>query len=447
MFVPMSLSSGRTEHSRRGTAPCREVTRRRGSASRAVQRDAAGLTVEERQVVEDETRLAAVGRVLSLNGGLDSVLEHLTQLGSKSFDTPFAAVSFVERDRQVYKCAVGLPEPWRTRREIPLAYSYCKHVLAMRQPLIVGDARRSPLLRNNPSVRELSAIAYAGIPLITADGHVLGTFNVIDRRARAWSPGELDEMTELTAAVMGEIEQALAAAANAQRLERALRTHHDKLAMVVHDLRNYLNVISLGASLLAEEETGPAERDRDLQRIRTSAQQMDRMIQDLLDAARLEDGSFPLRRTEVVADGPLAEAAALMRPLAARNGIMLVADAGAAGAQVNADRDALSRVLSNLIGNAIKFTPQGGTITVWTRNVGHEVIFAVSDTGPGIAACELDHVFDRFWQSRTHRVPGAGLGLAIARGLVEQHGGRIWVESRCGAGATFFFALPRAGPA
>lgn len=447
MFVPMRLSSERGGPRRRGDGRCGNGARRPARIGRAGARDTAGLTTVERQVVEDEARLEAVARVLGLNGGLDGTLDHLTALGSKALDTPFAAVSFVDRDRQVYKCAVGLPEPWRTLGEIPLAYSYCKHAVATGRPLIVPDARRSPLLRDNPSVRELGAIAYAGVPLITSDGHALGTFNIIDRRPRTWSKAELDELAELAAVVIGEIQQGLASEANRNRLEEALRSHNDTLAMIVHDMRNYLNVISLGASLLAEDEGVAAERDRDLQRIRTSALQMDRMIQDLLDAARLQDGSFPLRRTEVVADGPITEAAVLMRPLASRSGVALVADAGAAGAVVAADRDALGRVLSNLIGNAVKFTPEGGTITVWSREVGNEVVFAVADTGAGIDARELPHVFDRFWQSRTHRVPGAGLGLAIARGLVEAHGGRIWVESTRGTGTTFFFALPLANPA
>ena len=112
--------------------------------------------------------------------------------------------------------------------------------------------------------------------------------------------------------------------------------------------------------------------------------------------------------------------------------------------EVLADRDGLCRVFANLIGNAVKFTPEHGRVTVRAALEGDVVRFAVSDTGPGIAEAEVPHVFERFWQSSGHHVPGAGLGLAIAREIVEAHGGRIWVETGRGAGTTFHFTVPAA---
>jgi signal transduction histidine kinase len=111
---------------------------------------------------------------------------------------------------------------------------------------------------------------------------------------------------------------------------------------------------------------------------------------------------------------------------------------------VSADRDRLLQAFENLITNARKFTPAGGSITVGAKPRGNEVLFSVTDTGSGIPAKDLAHVFDRFWQGRKGSSLGAGLGLAIVKGVVEAHGGKIWVESAKGVGATFFFTIPTA---
>jgi signal transduction histidine kinase len=109
-----------------------------------------------------------------------------------------------------------------------------------------------------------------------------------------------------------------------------------------------------------------------------------------------------------------------------------------------ADRDRLLQVFENLIGNAVKFTPAGGDVTVGAAPRGDEVLFWVCDSGSGIDAEDLPHVFDRFWQSSSARRHGAGLGLAIVKGLVEAHGGRVWADSAPGRGSTFFFTIPAA---
>ncbi len=109
---------------------------------------------------------------------------------------------------------------------------------------------------------------------------------------------------------------------------------------------------------------------------------------------------------------------------------------------INIDRDRLLQALGNLVGNAIKFTPQGGRVEVQVTRAGDDIRFEVRDTGPGIPAKQLPHLFDRFWQARHSGRHSVGLGLAIAKGIVEAHGGRIWVESEEGSGARFFVTVP-----
>ena len=113
---------------------------------------------------------------------------------------------------------------------------------------------------------------------------------------------------------------------------------------------------------------------------------------------------------------------------------------------VAADRDRVLQVFGNLLGNAIKFTPAGGTVTIGAVNDGVEVRFSVCDTGPGIPPEHVPHVFDRYWQAKSTAKLGTGLGLSIAKGIVEAHAGRIWVESEPGRGASFIFTLPCAEP-
>jgi signal transduction histidine kinase len=414
-------------------------------------RDEAGLTAEEWRVIEDESRVGAVRRVLATHGGMDDVLDRLTGLCSKTIGVPVAAVSFVDRDRQVFKASIGVPEPWNTVKQMPLRYSICKHAVGAGKPLIVRDTWRHAVVGRNPSVSELGVRAYAGMPLITREGHALGTFNVVDMRPRDWSKRELEALSELTAMALIEIDQHLATEAAAQtsaaserRLEEALRARDENLAMTVHDLRNYLNVISLGIQLI--EESGECESDpcaRDVARVLASARQMDRLIEDLLDVSRQERGQFVLRPERVRVAALIRESIELQQPAAEGHGLALVGAAADSAEEVLGDRERLHRVLANLIGNAIKFTPAGGTITVGAERDGDATRFAVADTGPGIDKDDLPHVFDRFWQSNGHNVPGAGLGLAIAKGIVEAHGGRIWVESLRGRGATFRFTVPR----
>jgi signal transduction histidine kinase len=114
--------------------------------------------------------------------------------------------------------------------------------------------------------------------------------------------------------------------------------------------------------------------------------------------------------------------------------------------KVSADRDRIFQVLQNLVGNAIKFTPEGGRITLRVEPRDEDVVFSVSDTGPGIAEEDLEHIFDPYWRPKMQAKAGAGLGLSISRGIVEAHGGRIWAESEVGKGSTFHFTIPVAKP-
>lgn len=154
----------------------------------------------------DTQRLAALRRVALLDTPAEEAFDRLTRLAGLILGVPVALVSLVDADRQFFKSCVGLPEPWASVRETPLSHSFCQHTIASRQPLVIEDAREHPLVRDNLAIPDLNVIAYAGIPLITSDGHVLGSFCAIDGQPRTWTDHDLAVLTELAGSAMTIIE-------------------------------------------------------------------------------------------------------------------------------------------------------------------------------------------------------------------------------------------------
>lgn len=235
-----------------------------------------------------------------------------------------------------------------------------------------------------------------------------------------------------------------------RRLQNAIQARDDTVGVVAHDLRNPVSAVKMLSSALLQSDdidALPPEASEQLRLIRASALQMDRLIQDLLDVTRIETGRLPVDKVPVSAAGLLESALQTLRPLVKEAGITLREDVPPALPQVEADAERIGQVLSNLVGNAIKFTTKGGQITVSARAEADVVRVSVTDTGTGISREQLPHIFDRFWQSSQSsiRSRGAGLGLPIARGIVRAHGGELGVESEPGKGSTFFFSIPIAG--
>ena len=183
--------------------------------------------------------------------------------------------------------------------------------------------------------------------------------------------------------------------------------------------------------------------DKYLAMIRSAAVQMDRLVHDLLDVHRIEAGHLRLDPSPQDPASLLVASCRSLEPLALVKSVTLdFAPSNQPVPCVLADPGRIAQVLSNLIGNAVKFTPKNGRIVVTAASDGELVKFSVSDNGPGLTAEQRERVFDRFWQASQVGRLGIGLGLSIAKGLVEAHGGRIWAESELGKGTTFFFTLP-----
>ncbi len=221
---------------------------------------------------------------------------------------------------------------------------------------------------------------------------------------------------------------------------QAARARDEMLAIVAHDLRNPIQSIRLSAAALSS--VGDDERTHLIDVLHRSVAEMERLISDLLDVARIESATLRVTKSQVDVNALLAEACERFEFQALASNISVVCESSAEVATVSADRERLLQVLSNLVGNALKFTPAGGRVSLRAAREEGAVCISVDDTGIGIPPEALAHIFDRFWQaSRTSRA-GAGLGLAICKGIVEAHCGRIWATSAEGSGTSIHIALP-----
>ena len=223
----------------------------------------------------------------------------------------------------------------------------------------------------------------------------------------------------------------------------AIAARDEIMSIVAHDLRNPLGAITMRAAMLRKE----AESDKVRQQadsIENVAMRMEYLIRTMLDVAAMEAGRFSLVRGPCAVEDVVREVLALFGPLATTKHVRLDARMTTPALRIHADRERVIQVLSNLLGNALRFTPRGGHVTITAERQGEQVRFAVLDTGPGMSAEQLAHVFERFWKADTPGVKSTGLGLFIAKGIVEAHGGHIWAESERGHGARFFFTFPSA---
>ena len=276
------------------------------------------------------------------------------------------------------------------------------------------------------------------VPLM-ARGRPLGAALFISSPHRRFDRTDLDLAHEAARRVALAVENARLYAA----AKRALQAHDDVVSFVSHDLRNPLNVVAMAAELLLERSPPSDEEVRRwLTVIVRSAAQMERLLSDLLTAARSTTGRLVPSLRPAPVDLLLREAAEMSRETAERKGLRLVVRPPEAPLEACVDVDLTVRALSNLIGNAVKFT-EHGSVTVSAEREGDDILFHVADTGCGIAPEHIPHIFERFWQpAGGESRGGAGLGLAIVKAAVEAHGGRIWVDSRPAKGSTFHFALP-----
>jgi len=318
------------------------------------------------------------------------------------------------------------------------------------KPLYIPDARQNPtFVPFDPAVRSLLVV-----PMISK-GKVIGALCIDDDKPDAFSPddGRLLAIAAAQAAVA--IENAQLYESSKKRAEELARAYDELRALdrlqkefvqnVSHELRTPLTFIKGYVELMLEEAMGKLSelQQNSLRIVARRADAMTRLINNLLSLQQVE--MEPLRPTRVSLAELTTRALESAEAAATKADIVLKAEIPETLPPVWADRNYLEQVFDNLLGNAIKFSPHGGKITVRVREEGEYLRVAVCDTGIGIHSDQLEKVFERFYQvngSSTRRFGGTGLGLALVKKTIEAHGGRVWAESRLGQGSTFFFTLP-----
>ena len=295
------------------------------------------------------------------------------------------------------------------------------------------DARRA--------LHELDPKSFMGVPLL-AHGGVVGSLVFISTTAsRRFTAHDVP----FAQAVATRAALAVERARLYRIAQHAIQLRDDVLSIVAHDLRNPLGTILMQASMLRRKGGAPERRSRKPgEVIERAATRMNHLIQDLLDVARMEGGRLTIEPERVPAGQIIADAVQAQAPFVAAARLELRLQAERELPELWADRSRVLQVFENLVGNAIKFTEPGGRITVGAAPGEGHVLFWVADTGIGIADEHVPRLFERLWQASKAGQHGAGLGLPIVKGIVEAHGGRIWVETKVGAGSAFFFTIPKA---
>jgi PAS domain S-box-containing protein len=412
----------------------------------------------DRKRVEREQRLLAeVGVAMSETLDYDATLASVARLAVRDF-ADWCLVEVLEEPGAVRRVKVVTADPAKEHRareyeQIPLSRErspLLKPVVEARRPLLIPRIGPEHVAALMPTPAQLAALRAIGpisamvVPLLIRE-RVLGTLTFASTSpARIYGPADL----RLAQAVA---ERAALAIDNARLYRAALQAkglRDQVLGVVAHDLRSPLTTIALHANRLKRTGPEPERRNsRHRDAILHAAERMNHLIQDLLDVVVLEAGKLSVERSRLSARALLLEVIDAQKALVGSASLELRAELADDLPDVLGDHHRLLQVFENLVGNAVKFTEGGGLVAIGGARSESGVIFWVSDTGRGLAHAEMEHVFERFWQAtaRPGRL-GAGLGLPICKGIVEAHGGRIWVDSAPGRGTTFYFSIPPAPP-
>lgn len=390
---------------------------------------------------DDSERLRALHRLRILDTGAEERFDRIVRIAAALFQVPIAMVNLVDADRQWTKASVGgLPG------ELPRAASLCAVAILRPDPLVIPDAAADPRFAEHPQVAGGSAIRfYAGRPL-RVRGHAVGTLAILDRVPRSMDALHLAMLDDVAAVAERELEHSELADAQAE-LEHISRVKSDVVSIVSHEFRTALTGIQGFSEMMKDGGFSEQEMREFAADIHKDALRLNRMITEMLDLDRMESGRFELQLEPIDFNTVVGEETDQARARALRHTVLVELAPGLP--EVYADADKVRQVVANLLSNATKYSPEGSTITVRTGLYGRMARVSVTDQGVGVAREHHESIFQRYGRVQTvqtRKVRGTGLGLPIVRQIAQLHGGRAWVESTPGFGATFHCGIPIGGP-
>lgn len=401
---------------------------------------------ERRRAHETQRFLAEAGEVFASSLGFDQTLRNVTRLAVPHLadacivnvyhggEFRGAAASHIDPARAIELEKRRVEQPIDLTGDHPVAEA----IRTGKSIVVDGADTRTPL----PDLVDIFGAMPAGgivLPLVARD-QLLGVIGLYREKS---------SYDETDAFLAEEIARRAALAMDNARLHdlvhTGIRARDDMIGIVSHDLRNPVNAVKMLTGVMldsARDDSLPSEMVEYATIIRQAAEQMDALIRDLLDVTRVEAGRLKVDAKPEDTEEMLSDALRTLAPVAAARSLKLRLDAPDDMPAVMGDKGRIAQALSNLIGNAVKFSSPGADIVVTVRVLEDELVFSVTDRGRGMTPEQLAHAFDRFWQSSRTDRQGAGLGLAITKGIIDAHGGRIWAESVPDVGSTFYFSLP-----
>jgi signal transduction histidine kinase/FixJ family two-component response regulator len=405
----------------------RELEQEKRARMRAV-----GEGERQRRLAQALDRFSGV--VLAATG-VDDLLHKLLEVFVDTVPVDVAVARLREGDLLRSRAAIGLEEEVAAGFSLSVADGLPPSADGEQQPLVFLPSEIEAPCKS-AGIREKGIRGLHCLPLRQLD-EIVAIIYLGNRDERGYSEAE----EELVGALARRAAVAVVRQLQIDALRQGIRSREDVLGIVAHDLRNPINVITLAAGTLLQRLPDSSAR-RPAERIIRGAQRADRLIQGLLEIDAIEGGRFAITTQTVETANMILAALESQQSLAADASIIISTDLSPELPPVEADEERILEVIENLVGNAIKFTSPGGSVTVGASAQGSEILFWVKDSGVGIPAEALPHLFDRFWQARKKDRRGTGLGLTICKAIVEAHGGRIWPETKTGQGTTMFFTVP-----
>lgn len=375
----------------------------------------------------------------------DTAFDNLTSLAAEVLGTPVSLFSVIDyaRDRQVFRGETGLNAPWSDARETPLSHSFCQHVVSEEAPLIVDDAPKHPLVKDNLAIPDLDVIAYLGVPVRDETDTVVGALCIIDNEARAWQDQDRQKLEKLAACVEDTIKahHALALSDALQESETLREELRDFAYAISHDLKSPVNSIGLILSELQTDDLEPEELDQMVGMASRTVTRMQTLIEDTLLFTRTL-GEAPVPELFDVAGLVEEVQEDLLNTITAAGGSV---ETGTLHPLL-ACRSQISLLLRNLIENAMKYAhPDRPPVArIEMKRDDHVIELSVADNGKGIPSEHYERVFSLFQRlDDRDETSGSGIGLTLCRRIATNHGAELLVSSTPDEGSTFTLSIQR----